>query len=47
MKERERERERAWEVQKEREKETIPSRLHVVSAKPNSWLNLMNHEIMT
>ena len=35
---------RARQGQREREKERIPSRLHVVSAEPNVGLNLMNHE---
>ena len=38
---------RAGEGQREREKERIPSRLHIVSAEPDVGLELMNHEIMT
>ena len=32
---------------RERGKERIPSRLHAVSAEPNTGLDLTNHEIMT
>ena len=35
------------ERERERGRERIPSRLHVVRAEPNSGLNLMNCEIMT
>ena len=42
----EREREHKW-GRGERGRERIPSRLHTVSAEPDVWLNLMNHEIVT
>ena len=49
MKERERERERmrrgGTEKEKERERKRIPSRLHTVSAEPNTRLKLTNCEI--
>ena len=35
------------EGQRERGRERIPSRLHAVSAEPDTGLKLMNHEIMT
>ena len=36
-----------WDVQRERERERIPSRLHTVSTEPNAGLELTNREIMT
>ena len=44
---RERERMRAGEAQREKERERIPSRLHAVSAEPNTGLKLMPREIVT
>ena len=34
-------------LEREGEKERIPSRLHTASAEPNAGLDLMKHEIMT
>ena len=42
-----RESEREQELGRDREGETIQSRLHAVSAEPNEGLELTNHEIMT
>ena len=42
-----RERKRAREGQRERERETIPSRFCNVSAEPDAGLKLMKREIMT
>ena len=44
FRERGRENEQGWA---ERERERIPSRLCMVSAEPNTGLELKNHEIMT
>ena len=44
--ERRREREKAGEGQREEERGRIPSRLHTVSDKPNSGLELTNGETM-
>ena len=35
------------EGQRKRERERIPSRLHIASTEPNVGLELMKHEIMT
>ena len=45
--EREREDVYEWGRGRERGREIIPSRLHVVSAEPNTRLDHMNREIMT
>ena len=37
----------AREGQRERERERVPSRLHVVSTEPDIGLDLTNQEIMT
>ena len=51
LREKERERERESELElarnRERKRERIPSRLHAVSAEPNSGLDITNCEIMT
>ena len=44
---RDRESERASRGGKERGRERIPSRLHIVSTEFNAGLELRNHEIMT
>ena len=38
---------RGAERERERKRERIPSRLHAVSAEPNTGLELTNWEIMT
>ena len=45
--EREREHGEGEERQREKERESIPGRLHAVSAEPHTGLSLTNHEIMT
>ena len=43
----ERESQREWERDRDRRRETIPSRLHAVSTEPNAGLELTNCEIVT
>ena len=53
MRKREKEREieggcvHAWEGQRERKGERIPSKLHVTNVEPDTALEPTNHEIMT